>query len=519
MRILRRALVPPAFLVLAVLAQVAVVNRLPLPGDAVPDLVLLVVAALAVTGGPVPGMLAGFAGGLALDLAPPVSNLAGETAFVFCAAGYACGALAMLLSRGGPDGKPGTPGTRDPGLPVLASLPVMVAGVGLAEALRGGLGLMLSDPRMTGPAIAQVLPAAVIYDVLFCPLVLWLVAAAMGAAEPASAVLGASEPRQVPYTPSGRAVVRAAGAGGEILAGQATAVPRLSFADTRPAPVRAPVPASPRLRLAGQSSPSLSPTKRRAPASSRLPRGAGWLQGSGGGWQKASPGQVSRPVRVAFGSGSRDGSVGGSVLGNKALGNGLLYGVRGGFGGALGPSLFAGPDTRRPRRDWLRARGRNPAGPLTSGGTGVRLLAGRPNGARGLSRAPGKGWLQPDKQPRRGNPGLTSASPREGWIRARAAGAPARWGKSASWSSGTPGHRSSPGKGWIRPAKPVAAARRKSPGRGWLERKPARIVWQPKTPGRGWLGRGSGLRRSGSRAHGMGIKPLGSGRTRIGGRR
>jgi hypothetical protein len=252
------------------------------------------------------------------------------------------------------------------------------------------------------------------------------------------------------------------------------------------------------------------------------------LRDGGGGWQKASPGQVSRPVRVAFGSGSRDGSVGGSVLGNKVLGNGL-YGVRGsfsggGFSGALGPSLFAGPGSRKPRRDWLRARAKGSVGPLTSGGTGVRLLAGRPNGVRGLSRAPGKGWLQPDKQPRRGNPGLTSASPREGWIRARGAGAPARWGKSASWSSGGPGHRSSPGKGWIRPAKPVVPARRKSPGRGWLERKPARIGWQPKTPGRGWLGRGSGRGRSGwgrsgSRVHGMGTKPLGSGRTRIGGRR
>jgi hypothetical protein len=249
------------------------------------------------------------------------------------------------------------------------------------------------------------------------------------------------------------------------------------------------------------------------------------LQGSGGGWQKASAGQVSRPVRVAFGSGSRDGSVGGSVLGNKVLGNGLLDGVRGsggGFSGALGPSLFAGPGSRKPRRDWLRTRARNSVGPPRSGGSGVRLLGGRSDGVRGvrgLSRAPGKGWLQPDKQPRRSNPGRTSASPREGWIRARGAGAPARWGKSASWSSGTPEHRSSPGKGWIRPAKPVAPARRKSPGRGWLERKPARILWQPKTPGRGWLGRGSGRRRSGLRVHGMGTKPLGSSRTRIGGRR
>src|SRR5258708_11232661 len=161
MRILRRALVPPAFLVLAVLAQVTIVNRLPLPGGASPGLALLVVAALAVTGGPVPGMLAGFVGGLALDLAPPVSDLAGETAFVFCAAGYACGVLAMQLaprganSRNTTDAWTSASGMRDHGLPVLASLPVMVVGVGLAEALRAGLGLMLSDPRMTGPAITH----------------------------------------------------------------------------------------------------------------------------------------------------------------------------------------------------------------------------------------------------------------------------------------------------------------------------------------------------------------------------
>jgi hypothetical protein len=530
MRILRRALVPPAFLVLAVLAQVTIVNRLPLPGGARPDLVLLVVAALAVAGGPVPGMLAGFVGGLALDLAPPVSHLAGESAFVFCAAGYACGLLAMQLPRAGSDGKSSAWGTRDPGLPVLASLPVMVAGVGLAEALRAGLGLMLSDPRMTGPAIEHVLPAVVVYDVLFCPLVLWLVAVAMGSAEPASAVLGASEPK---HAQPGRAVVRAAGAGDGTLAGRAAVVPRLTFAGTRQAPLRAPVPAPPKLRLAAHSSPSLARTNRSTPAPSHLPRGAGWLRGSGGGWQKPGPGQESRPVRVAFGSGSRDGFVGGSALGNRVLGNRLLGGglSGGSFSGALGPSLFAGPgrrSTRKPRRNWLRASGGYSVRPragnarLTSGGTGDRLLAGhsvRPDGARGLSRTPGKGWLQPAKPAGRGNPGRRPASPGEGWIRARGAGATGRWGKSASWSSGSPGRRSSPGKGWIRPAKPVAPARRKSPGRGWLERKPARIMWQPKTPGKGWLSRGSGRWRSSLRVRGTGTKTLGPSRTRIGGPR
>jgi hypothetical protein len=506
MRILRRALAPPAFLVLAVLAQVTIVNRLPLPGDASPDLVLLVVAALAVTGGPVPGMLAGFVGGLALDLAPPVSDLAGETAFVFCAAGYACGVLAMQLSPRGANSRNGTDtwnsasGTRDPGLPVLASLPVMVAGVGLAEALRGGLGLMLSDPRMTGPAITHVVPAAIVYDILFCPLALWLVAAALGAAEPATAVLGASEPRQAQRTPSGRAVVRAAGAGGGIRAGKATAVPRLTFAGTRLAPLRAPVPPPPKLRLGTGTANSLSRP--------------GTTPGSP---LRSRPLPGSHPVRVNFDSAGRGGVIGGRGQRGSPLGGGLGRGFPGlgggGFSGALGPSLFAGAGSRKPRRNWLSASGgysaRSLAGNarVTSGGTGIRLLAGhsgRPGGVPGVSRAPGKGWLKAGKPP---GLGRKPASPGDGWIRARGAVAPARWAKSASWSSGSPGRRSSPGKGWIRPAKPVAPARRKSPGRGWLERKPARIMWQPKSPGKGWLGRGSGR---------LGMGP---GRTRIGGRR
>ncbi len=501
MHLLRRALVLPAILVIAVLAQVTVVNRLPLPGDASPDLVLLVVVALAVTGGPVPGMLAGFAGGLALDLAPPVSNLAGETAFVFCAAGYACGILAVVQSRQEAQA-PATP---------LLSLPVMATGAGIAEALRAGLGLMLSDPRMTGPAITHVLPSAVVYDLLFCPLALWLVAAPKGAREPASAVLG-GESKTWPH---GRAVVRAAGAGAAVLtAGKAAAVPRLTFAGNRQAPLRAPVPPLPKLRLGTGSPQSLS------------------LSGTSHGTTSAHPRQGSAPVRVHFDSAARDGAIGGGALQGPGLRGGTLRSAAfsrrgGGFGGglgvALGPSLFAGPGTRKPGRNWLRARNRPFAGAArgTSGGTGVRLLAGRPHG---VARSPGKGWLEPGKPAGRSSPGRRPAEPGSGWARGRGAAGPGRSGKSASSASGNTGNLSSPGKGWLRPAKPVAQARRKSPGRGWLERKPARVMWQRKSPGRGWLGRGTGLlapgkRGAGLRASRLGSKALGSSRTRTGGRR
>ena len=49
-------------------------RRAPLPGGVAPDLVLLVVVALALSSGPMPGLITGFCAGLALDIAPPVPS-------------------------------------------------------------------------------------------------------------------------------------------------------------------------------------------------------------------------------------------------------------------------------------------------------------------------------------------------------------------------------------------------------------------------------------------------------------
>ena len=75
------------------------VNRLPLPGGAAPDLVLLLVTAIAVCTSPLTGALTGFAGGLALDVAPPAIHYAGEYALVFCLAGY--GAARVMTAPSG----------------------------------------------------------------------------------------------------------------------------------------------------------------------------------------------------------------------------------------------------------------------------------------------------------------------------------------------------------------------------------------------------------------------------------
>ena len=83
---MRRAILSPVLLVTALVLQLSVVNRLPLPGTG-PDLVLLTVIALALCGGPAAGAVTGFGAGLALDLAPPGSYLIGGYALVFCVIG------------------------------------------------------------------------------------------------------------------------------------------------------------------------------------------------------------------------------------------------------------------------------------------------------------------------------------------------------------------------------------------------------------------------------------------------
>ena len=71
---MRRAALSVLLVAAAVVLQLTVVNRLTLPGGGAPDLVLLVVIALALCGGPAAGALTGFCAGLSLDLAPPASQ-------------------------------------------------------------------------------------------------------------------------------------------------------------------------------------------------------------------------------------------------------------------------------------------------------------------------------------------------------------------------------------------------------------------------------------------------------------
>src|SRR6478752_2800551 len=163
-----RVVISVVVVAVTVVLQLTIVNRIAFPGGAGPDLVLLVVAALALAGGPMAGVLTGFLAGLALDVAPPGSHFTGQYALVFCLVGYFCGLLAD-------DGS----GDAEQGHTALFEIVVTAAGAVCGEAVLALLGVMLSDPRVTWPAITNVLPAAVAYNVLLCPFVLYAVAAAL----------------------------------------------------------------------------------------------------------------------------------------------------------------------------------------------------------------------------------------------------------------------------------------------------------------------------------------------------
>ena len=158
---MRRILLAAAAILAAVLIQVTVLNNVPFPGGAGPDLVLVAVVAMALAAGPRDGAIIGFAAGLALDIAPPASGLLGQSALVFCLVGYGCGRLRLALERSA-------------WLPLAGVALGAVAG----EALYALTGLIFGDPDVTWQAVRQVLPAAVFYDLLISPFVLYAVALA-----------------------------------------------------------------------------------------------------------------------------------------------------------------------------------------------------------------------------------------------------------------------------------------------------------------------------------------------------
>ena len=420
---MKRALLSAAGVIAALVLQLTVVNRLPWPGGAAPDLVLLVVIALGLYGSPAAGAVTGFLAGLGLDIAPPGSYAIGTYALVFCLVGYGCGRLRGLL---------GTSVWRSMGAAALA------AAVG--EALVSAVGRLIGDPQVTWPAIRAVLPVAISYDAVLAPFVLYLVmrvltwAAALG---PVNQLAGAQLARARSPAQARAAAARPGGAG---LPGGGTGWltgPQGARGARGSSPRRVP-----RLREAaartGDGWIGSSPAARRPASGRRGPgrpprlRPAAGRAGSSAAIPLRSP-LPRRPVNLRLGQARRRGGAVGPGSGSA----GTAYQRRGGSGPAGSAYRSAGSGPRGPA---FRGGGSGPRGPAFRGaGSGPAFRGGAAHQPRGSAfrssgsghRAPslrGAGHGPPGKAFRGSRSGPTFSRRRPGGSRSLLAGsgAPAR---------------------------------------------------------------------------------------------
>lgn len=151
-------------LVVGVTLQTAVLPRIAVAGVTC-DLVLIVVVALALARGPEWGAIAGFVGGLLLDVTPPADHTAGRWALALALAGYVAGLVRRQTSTTGPVG------------PLGVALTV-VLGAALSLLVYCATGSLLHDPAVDWSQFGVRLGIATGYDLVAAiaviPPVLWV---------------------------------------------------------------------------------------------------------------------------------------------------------------------------------------------------------------------------------------------------------------------------------------------------------------------------------------------------------
>src|SRR6478609_3599481 len=167
MTILLRGLLVTALIILTVTLQVSVFSHFAVEGVA-PDLALLLVIGAALVRGPDYAALVGFAAGLVLDLAPPADHTAGRWALSLVLVGYLTG-----LVKG--DGETNAVGT----------VVTVAAGAFIGTSIFALTGLVLRDPGVSVSGALEVVPVAVLYDILLTPIVIPLVLFLFRRLEPA----------------------------------------------------------------------------------------------------------------------------------------------------------------------------------------------------------------------------------------------------------------------------------------------------------------------------------------------
>lgn len=160
----QRFLLGAVTVITALLLQLAVIGRLPLPGAA-PDLLLVVVVAFALAEGPLSGVITGFVAGLLADAVS--DHQLGRLALAYVVVGYVTGLLQDDTDRS----------TVQPFAAVaLGSL------AGLAA--YAGEGILLGDVRIGLHSVVRSAISSVPYDVVLTPFVVPLVAALVRRLDP-----------------------------------------------------------------------------------------------------------------------------------------------------------------------------------------------------------------------------------------------------------------------------------------------------------------------------------------------
>jgi rod shape-determining protein MreD len=146
-----------ALLLAAVILQVCVVARLNLPLGR-PDLVIMLLAAVALIEGPVPGALLGFVVGLAGDLFS--THVLGQSALMLCLVGYGAGLVVGVAERS-----------------VLGPLLTVSAAAALGTLGHAATAALLDDAGVTAAEATRRAFAAGLYAVLATPFLFPLVLA------------------------------------------------------------------------------------------------------------------------------------------------------------------------------------------------------------------------------------------------------------------------------------------------------------------------------------------------------
>jgi rod shape-determining protein MreD len=149
----RQATLIVGLLVLAVVVQVTLLSRLGLP-QATPDLVVVTVVALGLALGPTRGAIAGFVGGMLVDLAPPADTPLGINALVYLVIGYVTG---FIIDP------------RDRTVPLLMGIVgLAVGGATLAVAT---IEALLGSDRVAWDRLPLLVLTSALYGVALAPLV------------------------------------------------------------------------------------------------------------------------------------------------------------------------------------------------------------------------------------------------------------------------------------------------------------------------------------------------------------